>query len=131
MSKSSNVINCKIEEDICEEMGGLEVSKTKAPFVYKADRRFQAFALWAEAQTPTSTPESRAALEHTMCIFGAAQQQLDFLAKFEPNIELALIEGEQKARASRVSMTRATLDGRPAFVDELGCYYEAVAIARA
>ena len=34
-----------------------------------------------------------------------------------------------KARAARVSMTPATLEGRPAFVDEQGHYYEAVAVA--
>jgi hypothetical protein len=151
MPKAIKVTNCVVEEDICEDMSGLKISKPRAPIVPKDDRRFQAGILWAEAQSPLSTPETRAALEATLCIFDTVQKQNDFLAKFNANVELALIEEEQKERAkaaapptpspakgeaakkraARVSMTPATLDGRPAFVDEQGCYYEAVAIARA
>ena len=153
MPKAIKTATCVVEdEDICEEMRGLDVSNSKAPHVPIATRRFQAFALWTEARSATSTPESRAAIEDTLCIFGTAQEQVARFAEFDPKIELALIEAEQKARTkaaaapptpspakgdatktrvSRVSMTKTSLDGRPAFVDEQGCYYEPVVLTRA
>ena len=82
MSKAAKVINCVVEEDICENMSGLKICKTRAPIVLKDDRRFQAFALWAEARSPLSTPETRAALEHSLGIFDTAQKQNDVLAGF-------------------------------------------------
>ena len=143
-----------VEEDICAAVADMSVStkpKSKVPIALS---RFQCFVRWAVQQCPSAPAEFLAKLDDTMCVYGSAQDQIDFFAKYEPEAQLAALAAEQKARAAdlkpaaakparrspekggkealeKLRVTRTSLEGRPAIVDEDGTYYEPVVLSRA
>ena len=139
-------------ETLCSEVAELSVKPRAPRCVPIAGRTMQVFALWLASKLPSATEEIVAQLETRMRLFDSVQDQLDFLAEFDPDAELKQLAARQQAakpaaakaprkspakgekpgaHALQVRTTRTSLDGRPALVDETGTYYEPVAIARA